>query len=58
MGACCGKGRAGRADPHVELREGPVLHDADATRNPLGAVAKQAEVAAGDAPRPRKITIL
>ena len=58
MGACCGKGRAGRADPHVELREGPVLHDADATRNPFGAVAEQAEAEAGDAPSPRKITIL
>ena len=47
MGACCGKGRAGSAGPHIELREGAVPHDADATRNPLGAVAKQAEAAAG-----------
>ena len=36
MGACCGKGRADSANPHVELREGAMPRDAERTSSRSG----------------------
>ena len=53
MGACCAKSRADSIDLHAELGTAARPRDADVTRNPLGAVAEQANhVGAAETPAP------